>query len=84
MKTEVHKLDINKLVNFGHILKNFKTNVNDLNVGKLKTVLLELKKLSDVVYNEVVSTTTLVDINQCDTDKQNLEKKLEMFTKNTR
>ena len=84
MKTEVHKLDINKLVNCGPILKNFKTNVNDLNVGKLKTVLLELKKLSDVVYNEVVSTTTLVDINQCDTDKQNLEKKLEMLAKNTR
>ena len=84
MKTEVHKLDINKLVNFGPILKNLKTNVNDLNVGKLKTVLLELKKLSDVVYNEVVSTTTLVDINQYDTDKQNLEKKLEMLTKNTR
>ena len=84
MKTEVHKLDINKLVNFEPILKNLKTNVNDLNVGKLKTVLLELKKLSDVVYNEVVSTTTLVDINQYDTDKQNLEKKLEMLTKNTR
>ena len=84
MKTEVHKLDINKLVNFGPILKNLKTNVNDLNVGKLKTVLLELKKLSDVVYNEVVSTTTLVDMNQYDTDKQNLEKKLEMLTKNTR
>ena len=84
MKTEIHKLDINKLVNFGPILKNLKTNVNDLNVGKLKTVLLELKKLSDVVYNEVVSTTTLVDINQYDTDKQNLEKKLEMLTKNTR
>ena len=84
MKTEVHKLDINKLVNFGPILKNLKTNVNDLNVGKLKTVLLELKKLSDVVYNEVVSTTTLVDINQYNTDKQNLEKKLEMLSKNTR
>ena len=35
---EVDKLDINKLVNFSTSLNNFKTNVADLDVGKLKTV----------------------------------------------
>ena len=71
----------------------------------MKTVHVALKKLSDVVYNEVVKNaklntlkakvnkldkkipdaTTLIYINQYNTDKQNLENKLEMsIKKNTR
>ena len=38
-------------------LKNLKTKVDDLNVGKLKTVSVDFKKLSDVVANEVVKNT---------------------------
>ena len=50
------KLDINKLVNVQISLNKSKTKVNDLDVGKLKTVPNDLKKVSDVVDNEVVKT----------------------------
>ena len=76
-------------------MNNLKTKVDDLDVGKLKTVPVDLKKLSDVVDNEVVKNakfntlktkvnslekkipdaTTLIHINQYNTDKQNLETK---------
>ena len=46
MKAEVDKLDINKLVNVPTSLNNLKTKVADLDV--------DLKKLSDVVDNQVV------------------------------
>ena len=36
LKTEVDKLDINKLVNVSTSLNNLKTKVDDLVVGKLK------------------------------------------------
>ena len=78
-----------------------KTKVDYLDVGKLKTVLVDLKKLSDIVDNEVVKNTkfntlktkvnslekkipdatTSIYINQYTTDKQNLEKKLDMLTR---
>ena len=71
-------------------MNNLKTKVEDLNFGKLKTIPVDLKKLSDVVGNEVdkdtkfntlktkvnnldtkvPDTTTLVHINQYNTDKQ--------------
>ena len=35
-------------------MNNLKTKVDDLDVGKLQTVPVDLKKLSDVVDNEVV------------------------------
>ena len=76
-------------------MNNLKTKVDDLDVGKLKTIPVDLKKLSDVVDNEVVKNTkfntlnatvntlekkipdatTLIHINQCNADKQNLERK---------
>ena len=102
LKTEVEKLDINnKLVTVPTNLNNLKTKLEDLDIGKLKTVLVDFKKLNDVVNNEVVKnskfntqnkkgnnlekkipdTTTLIHINQYKTDKQNLEKNLEMLIK---
>ena len=45
MKAEVDKLDINKLVNVPTSLNNLETKVNDLNVDKLKTVPIDLKKM---------------------------------------
>ena len=45
---------INKLVNVPTSLNNLKTKANDLDVGKLKTVPVDLKRLSDVVDNKVV------------------------------
>ena len=80
MKVQVEKLDINKLVN--------------VPTSKLKTVPSDLKKLRDLVDNEVakktrfttlktkvnilgkkiLDATTLIHINQCNTDKQHLKK----------
>ena len=98
MKAEVDKLDISKLGNIStrNKSKNLKRKVDDLDVGKLKTVPVDLKKLSDVVDNEVVKNTkfntlntkvnylekkipdatTLIHINQYNTDKQILENKI--------
>ena len=51
------KLDIKKLVNVPSSLINLKTKVDNLDVGKLKTVSLDLKKLCDIVNNEVAKST---------------------------
>ena len=60
-------------------MNNLKTKVNDLDDGKLKTVPVDLKKLSHLVENEVVKknpdVVTLININQFNTDNQNLVKK---------
>ena len=45
------------MVNVTTSLNNLKTKVHSLDVGKLKTVPVDLKKLSDVVDNEVVRNT---------------------------
>ena len=52
MKAELDKLDINKLINVLTSFNNLKK-TDDLDIGKLKTV-PNLKKLSDIVHNEVV------------------------------
>ena len=57
MKAEVDRLDINKLVNIPISLNNLETKVDDLDVGKLNTVHVDLIKLSDVVVNGVVKNT---------------------------
>ena len=54
-------------------MNNLKTKVNDLDVSKLKTVPLDLKKLSCVVDNEVVKNTKF---NTLKTKVNNLEKKI--------
>ena len=73
MKTEVYKLDINKLIYVPTSLNNLKTKVDGLDVGKLKTVPVDLKKLSDVVDNEVVKNKKL---NTLKTKVSSLEKKI--------
>ena len=75
LKSEVDKLDINRLVNVPSSLNNLKTKVDDLDVGKLKTVPLELKKLSDLVDNKVVKKTKFSTLK---TKVNNLEKKILM------
>ena len=61
LKAVVDKQDINKLVNVPTSLSNLKTDdlVDDLDVGELKTVPVDLKKLSYEVDNEVVKNTKL-------------------------
>ena len=73
MKAEVNKLDINVLTS----LNNLKTKVDDLDVGKLKTVPVDLKKLSDVVDNEVVKD---IKCNTLKTKVKTLEKKIQDAT----
>ena len=63
MKAEIEKLDINKLAIVPTSLNNLKININDLDVGKLKTVRVDLKKLSDVVSKEVVTNTQFKTLN---------------------
>ena len=43
MKTEIGKLDINKLVNVPTSFNNLKTKVDDLDVAELKTIPIDLK-----------------------------------------
>ena len=54
LKSDVDKLDINKLKNVPTNLKNLKSKVHKLDVHKLVPVPVELSKLSDVVKNDVV------------------------------
>ena len=56
LKAGGDEVDINKLVNVPTILNNLKTKVDDLDVGKLKAVPLDLKK-SDAVDNKIVKNT---------------------------
>ena len=101
---KVDKLDINKLINIPTSLNNLKIKVNDIDVGKLKAVPLDLKKLINVVDNEVVKNTklnrrktkvnnldkkipdasTIIHINQYNTDNQILEKNVRDFDKKIR
>ena len=67
------KLDINKLVNVPTSLGNSGTKADDLDVGKLKSVPINLKKISDVVANEVVKNTKF---NILKTEVNSLEKKI--------
>ena len=60
------------MVGFRTNLNNLKTKVDDLDVGKLKNVSVDLKKLSDVVANKVVENTKL---NILKTKVNSLEKK---------
>ena len=45
LKAEVDKPDVNKLVNVSTSLNNLKTKIDDLDVGKLKTVPIDWKKI---------------------------------------
>ena len=56
LEAEVDKLVFNKVVNVPTSLNNL-TKVDDRNICILKTVPVDLKKLSDVVDNEVVKNT---------------------------
>ena len=51
LEAKVDKLDINRLVNFPTSLNNVKIKLDDFDVSKVKTVLVDMTKLSD---NEVV------------------------------
>ena len=54
LKTEVDKLDINKLKSLLNNSSNLKIKVDKLDIDKLKPVPVYLSKLSNIVKNEVV------------------------------
>ena len=64
-----------KLTRFPTSLNNLKTKIDDLDIGKLKTVPVNLKKVSDVVDNEVVKNAKFNTLNS---KVNNLEKKFLM------
>ena len=63
------------MVNAPTSLNNLGTKVDDLDIGKLKTVSVDLKKLGDVVDKEVVKNTKF---NALKTKVIKLEKKILM------
>ena len=85
------------MVNVPTGLNNFITKVNDLDVGKLKTVPTDINKLSDLVKNNIaVDTlntkvidlgnkipvaTTLIHINHYNKHKKNLDENLDVNIK---
>ena len=72
MKAEVEKLEINNIFNVATSFKNLKTNVDDVDVGKLENLPVDLKKLTDIVDSEVVKN---IKFNTLNTKVNNLEKK---------
>ena len=54
LKSNVDKLDIDKMKNVPTNLRNLKSKVDKLDVDKLVPVPVELSKVSDVVKNDVV------------------------------
>ena len=67
-----------KLVNVPTSLNDLKAKVDNLDIGKLKTVSVYLKKLSDVAANEVLKNT---EFNTLKTKANSLEKKISDATK---
>ena len=65
--------NINELVNVPTGLCNLKTKIDDLGVDKLKTVPVNLKKLSDVKSIEVLKNTKC---NKLDTKVNNIENEI--------
>ena len=74
LTAEVKKPDIKKFVHVPNNLNNLKTRGDGLDVGKSKTVPIDLKKLSDVVDNDVVKNTKF---NTLKKKVNSLEKKVE-------
>ena len=71
-------------------MNNLKTKIDDLDVGKLKTAPVDLKKKKKIntlktklnsLEKKIPEATTLIHINQNNADKQNLEKKIEYVDK---
>ena len=57
LKTEVDKLDIDKLKSLPNNLNNLKSKVDKLDIDKLVAAPVDLSKLSNVVKNEVIKKT---------------------------
>ena len=74
LKSNVDKLDIDKLKNGPSSLSNLKSKVDKLNVEKLEPVAVDLSKLSDVVKNDAFKQ------NICNAKIENIEDKIPDIT----
>ena len=63
LKPEMDKLDVDQLINVSTGLNNLKAKVDDLDIDKLNIVPVDLKKLSDVMSEEVVKKTVYSKLN---------------------
>ena len=59
LKSDVDKLDIDKLKNVSTNFSDLKSKVDKLDVDKLEPVPVDLSKLSDVVTNDVVKKSCI-------------------------
>ena len=57
LKSDVDKLDIDRLKNVPSNLSSLKSKVDKLDIGKLETTPVDLSKLSNIVKNDVVKRT---------------------------
>ena len=57
LKSDVDKLDTDKLKKIPSSLRSLKSKVDELDIGKLKTTPVDLSKLSNVVKTDVVKKT---------------------------
>ena len=63
LKSDVDKLDIDKLKNVPSGLNNLKSKVDKLDKGKLETTPVDLSKLSNIVKNDVECKNWVLWIN---------------------
>ena len=75
LKSNVDKLDIDKLKNVPSASSSFKSKVDKLDIGKLETIPVYLSKLSNVIKNDVVKKT------EYNTKIKNIEDKIPDITK---
>ena len=57
LKSDVDKLDIDKLKNVPSCLNSIKSKVDKLDIGKLETTPIDLSKINNVVKDDVVKKT---------------------------
>ena len=61
LKSDVDKLDINKLKTLTNDLRNLKSKVERLNIGELETTLVDLGLLTDLVKNKFVKKLNMTN-----------------------
>ena len=61
LKSDVDKLDINKLKTLTNDLRNLKSKVERLDIGELETTLVDLGLLTDLVKNKFVKKLNMTN-----------------------
>ena len=61
LKSDVDKLDIDKLKNVTSGLSSLKSKLNELDIGKLETTLVDLSKVSHVVQMKLLKRLNIMN-----------------------